>query len=72
MVLEMSSAFTAITETDGQLKLKPVEPQVKAKLGRELYALLLHTTLMFVEYCWVVCGFLSHGTLSAFLSTHPL
>lgn len=34
---EMSSAYTAVTETDGQLKLKPVEPQVKAKLGCELF-----------------------------------
>ena len=41
-VPDMSSAFTAITETDGQLKLKPVEPQVKAKLGCELHTLTFH------------------------------
>ena len=65
---EMSSAYTAVTETDGQLKLKPVEPQVKAKLGCESSVHSLPTSSV-THTTW--CYSLSHGTLSAFHTNTP-
>lgn len=66
---EMSNAYTAVTEPDGQLKLKPVEPQVKAKLGCELHSLTAMSPLVLHFALFAV---VTYGTLSAFLGTHPL
>lgn len=65
----MSNAYTAVTEPDGQLKLKPVEPQVKAKLGCELHSLTATSPLVLRFALFAV---VTYGTLSAFLGTHPL